>query len=226
MTNNIEGSAGLTAFQIGGEPSQLGEILSKDPSGTFYVLSCELQDMTNCTKAASGMVGYATGNFTSQFTTGSGMTPIGAGFMKKQPIYYVGLTSPKSLVTTEVQTARDQLVNLYYANKYYEQKSYQLVNGYPVPWDKTSYLYKNATALYSAAKKNVNILLDQDNTEIGVVDCWNTPDRCGDIADQINSQLAPIDLGFLSALQYAIPTGYVSIFLPSGDSISSWGLDI
>ena len=38
----IDGSVSISAYQLGGNPSQLARVLTKDAAGDFYVLTCSL----------------------------------------------------------------------------------------------------------------------------------------------------------------------------------------
>ncbi|XP_018016674.1 uncharacterized protein LOC108673369 [Hyalella azteca] len=81
---NITGAVMMQAFQVGGDPSQLSKIFSKDSSGKYYALTCSLTTMDDCVLAASGLLDYAKESFSTQFSfqnnTGLGLTPLGIAF--------------------------------------------------------------------------------------------------------------------------------------------------
>ena len=101
MDNELDGEVSVLAYQVGGDPSRLGNILKKDGNGTYYVISCSLQDMDSCSAAANGLLSYAESDFNSQFSfsDGKGISPLGAGYTQHHPIRYIGLTDPPSFVT-------------------------------------------------------------------------------------------------------------------------------
>jgi hypothetical protein len=55
----MSGEVEITAFQLGGEPSKLADILSKDPNNNYYGLTCRFSEMESCVKAADGLLSYA-----------------------------------------------------------------------------------------------------------------------------------------------------------------------
>src|SRR3989339_13967 len=224
--NNLSGSLIIEAYQKGGDPSQLSKILSKDPSGQYYALTCDLKNLGNCTQAANGLLDYATNNFSTQysFTTGQGLTPLGVGFSTYIPIRYIGLKEPASLVTPQVQKDRQKLSTDLDEYNYYQQKLYELLYGYPVAWDTTSTIYKNIQSLYQRSQNNIQVILNPSNPEQGGRGCYDTPDACDTVVNAIESKIVainPSDLSFLSQLQYAVPTEG-AYFYRVGDADTSW----
>lgn len=199
----ISGSVGMQAFQIGGNPSQLSYILNKDASGDYYALTCNIQDMENCIKAASGMLEYAKSNFTAQFSfqNNTGLTPLGAGFASYEPINYIGITPPVSLVNQTVIDSRNYLSDRLSENQYYQQKFDELINGYLVPWDVTSNIYTSSEALYKIAQSNIEILMNPDDPQTGGLGCFTFPDQCEAIVKTIEANLQPITASELSFLK-------------------------
>jgi hypothetical protein len=212
-TYGISGSVVMQAFQIGGDPSQLSYILNKDGNGNYYVLTCSLEAMSNCISAASGMLDYAKYNFTTQFSfeNNTGLTPLGTGFMAYEPIYYIGLTPPPSLVTPNVTEDRLTLANALLENQYYEQKFYQFLYGYPVVWNTTSSIYLSAQALFQKAQGNVAVLMSPSNPEAGGLGCFTFPDQCDTLTKTIQGNLVPInasDLNFFGEAKYILPSEF------------------
>ena len=65
--HSITGTLNLQVFQIGGTPSEITRVIkSKDPSGIYYVLKCNLQNPTACSYAATDLLDYASKSFPSQ----------------------------------------------------------------------------------------------------------------------------------------------------------------
>ncbi len=222
--SNIAGSLAMQAFQLGGDPSQLAHILSVDPSGDYYATSCSLAAMDKCIKAANGLLDYAKNNFQTQFSfkDGKGLTPLGVGFIHYVPIEFIGLHS-QSFVTPEVLEHRKQLASALQENQYYQQKFNGLVNGYIVPWNTMSNLFKVYDALLKQASTNVNRLMDIDPNQ-GPIGCYDFPYQCNSIYETIMSELKPItanNLTTLDAIRYAI---WFDIFVlyKNGDMPSSW----
>lgn len=213
----ISGSISMQAFQIGGDPSQLSKILNKNGNGDYYVLNCNLDAMNNCVSAASGMFDYAVNIFPTQFSfpSNSGLTPLGVGFATYQPIYYIGLTSPPSFVTTQVIYDRDFLAMKLDENQYYQQRTENLLNGYPVAWGVTSDLYRSLEKLHNTAQRNIEIIMRSSNPQEGGLGCYAFPDKCITITQDIIAKLVPItsnDLSVLKPLQYIMPADYVTFY--------------
>lgn len=203
---SIDGLVSMQAYQIGGYPSQLSKILNKDGNGDYYVLTCSLQNMDNCINAASGMLDYAVDNFPNQisFQNNTGLTPLGIGWASYQPIYYVGLTPPQSFVTPQVEESREILADNFVQMQYYLQRFENLQEGYPVLWNTASDLYKSINKLHDRARDNLDELLNIENPSQGSLGCYNTPDQCVTIKDNILANLNPFnnnDLVFLKGYE-------------------------
>lgn len=220
---------------MGGKPQQLSQILSKDANGDYYILRCDLKNMEKCVKTADGLLSYATDNYPNQISYsdgGKGLEPLGLGFAHYTPIRYIGLTPSDTLVTPQVQKVRLTLASIYKANQYYQEKAYQIMNGYPVQSQflKPSTLYANASLLYDIAKSNINILKPAQDADAGALGCFDYPDQCEMVAKSLQTSIKPItdsNLTFLEEIQYKylivpsnIPPGstLTSYFYPLGNS--------
>ncbi|KAK9501772.1 hypothetical protein O3M35_012443 [Rhynocoris fuscipes] len=219
----IAGSVIIQAFQIGGEPSQLSKILRKDTSGKYYALTCSLIAIDDCIKAASGLLDYAKDNFPAQisFKNNTGLTPLGIAFSQYNPIEYLGLTPPVSLVTKEVVQYRYELSDKLKESEYYIQKLYPFNNqGYPIELDNK--FMTSANSILSKARNNVHLLMQAHK---GAADCFNYPDKCKIIKSRIDSQLHNItksDLKFVDNIKYIIPTIGGMFYNTGLDSVTSW----
>lgn len=225
---NLQGSVSMQAYQIGGNPAELSNILSKSSNGDYYALSCDINNINNCQMAASGMLDYAKYNFTTQisFANNKGLTPLGLGYVEYLPIDYLGLHT-QSLVNQTVKDDRLQLAEALIENQYYVQKFHELVETYPVEWDTTSSIYQTSQNLYQQAQNNVNSIMSPNNPDQGALGCFDTPDQCNSITQNIQASLVPIngsDLGYLSQVMYYydVPTRTGNFIYPNGDSNNSW----
>jgi hypothetical protein len=213
---HIQGTVVMQAYQMGGEPSQLANILSKDINGDYYALSCSIQNMADCTNAANGLLNYAQSNFPGQFSVASntGLTPLGSGFVHYEPVRYLGLTPPPSLVNQTIINDRLALASALNENQYYEQKFDELLNGYPVAWDTNSNLYLTSQKLYNQAQNNIKTIIGSSNPHAGAIGCFDYPDECIEITGNIQAGLVPItasDLDFLDALK-KLDEGYCTFY--------------
>lgn len=217
----MDGRVSLTAYQQGGEPGQLSKILSKDPSGNFYINSCSITNMTACRNAASGLLNYASADFPNQFSVSAGLnlTTLGFGLYDTQPIQYIGLMPPKSLLDNATLNARLSVANTYSQQLCYQDKFYSLFHGYPVSWDTSSPFYHQMGATRNDVKSNIDVILGDQPSGKGLPDCYLTPDQCMGIIQAIQSGIQPVDFSFLQLLRYYF-RGHHAAFYYDG---SSWG---
>lgn len=222
----LKGQVTLQAYQVGGEPNELSQILSKDSSGSFYILTCDLQNMNACTSAASGLLSYAQGSFSSQFSFSpqNNIYSLNNKFDYK-PIAMFELNTPPSLVTPEVTAARTLLAEVYNANQYYQENLYNIQNGYPVALDTGSAFYTSMTNFSTVVNNNLNLLLSTaGDPTYQAINCYNLPQECVQTASNIMAKIGNItasDLGFLSAIQYIYPLANPhmnDILYPTGSS--------
>ena len=195
-TNNINATVAINAYQVGGKPERLAGILSKDPKGSYYALNCSMKDMTNCIKAAEGLLDYAssqgthtTNGFEKQFdlSQNENLEPFGIGFADTMDMELIGLDVPQTLVTPEVKQARENLGQDLKRNEYYENHLGAILNGYPVALD--SQYKEKLNALYTKAENNVSYLT---NPVTGGIQCFTKPYKCVEIAQEIESNLKQI----------------------------------
>eukprot|EP01059_Diplonema_ambulator_P019839 TRINITY_DN334_c0_g2_i3.p1 TRINITY_DN334_c0_g2~~TRINITY_DN334_c0_g2_i3.p1 ORF type:complete len:542 (+),score=217.08 TRINITY_DN334_c0_g2_i3:52-1626(+) len=223
---SFSGRVEMSAFQAGGKPENLAGILSKDSSQQYYVLTCSFGNMADCQQAANGLLTYATQNFSTQFSfdPNQGLSYLGEGFYTYEPAQYIGLTMPPSLVTPQVTTARQNLATALRENEYYLQSLYPLTASYAVEWDQSSDTFRNITSAYKTADGNLDIILGYNNPEQGAKGCFDLPDQCVALSQNIIASLAPVTpyLGFLPGIQYILPVGVrtaddmLAAFYPNG----------
>lgn len=211
---NVHGTVIIQAYQKGGNPAELSKILAKDPGGIFYALSCDLQHMDNCVKAANGLLTYAVDNFPKQisFNPDKGLVPLGSGFIHHDPISEYGLTPPPSLVTKEVLDDRAYLANALKENQYYQQKLDSLLNGYPVQWATNYDMYKSLVKLYKTATNNIDTITVPASPDDGALKCYNHPELCEATTQSIKEEIQQItetDLKVLDPLRYIVYPNFI-----------------
>lgn len=208
---NMQGIVIMQAYQKGGNPAELSKILTRDSRGTYYALSCDIQHMDNCVKAASGLLNYAVEYFPQQisFNPDKGLVPLGTGFLKHDPITEYGLTPPPSLVNKEVVETRNQLANLLNENQFYKQKLEMLMNGY-IEWDKKEPMYKTIVDLHKIAVDNIDHITLPNNPDDGAIKCYNHPTFCKEVVNSIRKEIKPIapQLGFMNDLATIVSMDY------------------
>ena len=223
----IGGSISMQAFQKGGDPTKLGNILTTDASGGYFVLTCSFSDMDACTSAAGGMLDYAQKDFQTQFslTNATNLEPLGLGFTEYLPIEYFGLTMPKSLVDADVTANRASLGAMLKENQFYANMIGQFVDAYPGHWQEGSSLLNSLKKSYNQAKTNIAVLMSPGNPQSGAAGCWDTPNQCASLYSSISSTIKTIvyeDLTWLPEVQYTIDTVAGTLY-KIGDDATSWG---
>ncbi|AIT10129.1 hypothetical protein LO80_09195 [Candidatus Francisella endociliophora] len=227
--NNIDGKVSISAYQIGGKPERLAEILSKDPDkGGYYALTCSMQNMDRCIKAAEGVLDYAgskethaTDGFSKQYdlSKDENLEPFGIAFADTMDIELIGLDEPDTLVTPQVKEARKKLENDLKENEYYKEHLGAIINGYPVKLDDQ---YKEKLEdLYTKADDNVNTLT---NPVSGGIQCFTKPYKCISVAQDLESKLKPITdeeiTDSLESIKYNIKSNsnrwLPGLFVPNG----------
>lgn len=208
--NDVTGTIKLRAFQRGGTPSDLGEIMG----GSENLVQCSLSDMTACNTAVENMLNYATQEFPGQFS----MAPpnrdldlFGLAFTYSLPATRLGLTMPDSLVDPAMTVTRKQLENWLSESQYYSDMIGRIINYYPVPWQKESYLYASIEASYKKATANIEALMSYDDPQSGALGCWMTPSKCASINLSISSAINYID--------YHSDFGWVNNLFSYGNSL-------
>ena len=112
----------LQVFQVGGKPSEIAKVIqSKDPSGIYYILKCNIQNQTACSKTVSDLLDYSSKNFPTQidFQKDTGFDTSGTNTIKYTSASYFGVKLAPSYVTQDVQDHRKLLADSYLLNKYY-----------------------------------------------------------------------------------------------------------
>lgn len=223
---NMHGTVSIQAYQKGGQPNQLSKIIdAKDPSGKYYILTCDLQNMDACAHAAGGLYDYAGGSLPTDFPqqvsydggAGKGLVPLGTGWLTHTSIAALGLAPPASLVTDEVKANREYLADVFKENQYYQQKLHELLYGYPVKWNTDSDIYKGITALSPRVDSNVDAILPPGDPEDGALACYdnlypNDPHNCSVATKAIKNYLitdkhgiTADDVKFLDVMKTAYP---------------------
>lgn len=207
----ISGLVALHALQIGGEPTQLTQILNHN------VLTCNITAMEDCLQTAKTLLAYAK-DFGNQIKNNTNFEPL--GMATYHPVKWIGLIPPASLVTAEVKKYRQELANLLRVNEYYTEKLYSLGKGYPVELDVA--FVENANYILTKTDRNMRILMDP---QMGAVGCFNEPDRCKDVRDYVYSNIQHVsseDLSFMKNMKYRVAVSYGFLYNTGGETEKSW----
>lgn len=192
------GNISVVAFQIGGNPLRLGQILGA-PSGSEQapLLSCNLDNLSACQQAINQILTYASqptdDNFPAQFMQDDPQSPVGPGIIENILQNYstvVPIKIASSWVTTEITAARKRLSQVYEQTIQQADEVNALIN------ENIPLSDEYATKL-AALKNNVdenNSLLNDAGTA-----CYEGDlSRCLPVDTEVEKKLSPIDLSFFA----------------------------
>lgn len=192
--NKISAKVKIHAFQIGGEPSHLTNILSSS------IVECSINEIDKCITTAKKLLDYAK-DFGKQIENHEVFDALGTADYR--PIERIGLDSSLSWVTPKVENYRRELSTNLKENQYYIEKLHSFYNGYPVKLDNV--FFENANVILTKANDNIRTLMD---SLTGAIGCYNEPENCEKIKAKIDDKLENItnsDLKFLENMKCTIP---------------------
>lgn len=199
----MSGKVSIKAYQEGGEPSRLPEILGRDAEGNYYVLSCDLNAMSNCKSAANSILDYARNSFPSQvsFTTGAGLTTFQDSLFEYSSIQFIGLSLPVSFVD-----GGESLNRLKFANDYVKYSSYNKQLSHLQ--SKYYSLIESDSDYKSSFLQTLNVVND-NLAKIAVegLNCYNDPRSCKDVERVI----LPVEDNKLKLLDKTLENKYYSL---------------
>ncbi|MCT4635259.1 MAG: hypothetical protein N4A31_03300 [Rickettsiales bacterium] len=219
------GKISIIAYQKGGIPSELANILDKSSEGDYYSISCSLQDMDACVDTANSMLDYAYSDFSTQFsvdgTNSQNITVLGDGQYEYTPTYRYDLPV-ESIVTPAIIHERVKMSEILDENQnYYKPLSDSLLKTYPVEWSTSSENYAAAKSLNDDVKNNVDVILDPVNGEI---QCFYVPESCLKTGAVIQKNINPVtesNLSFLEDIKYYFLSEQWGAFVWDGDEWES-----
>ena len=190
----------LTAFQLGGDPSQLSKIFSTVSDGTNHIFECSVDSIESCSDFAKSVLNYAQNDFTSQFIVNAD-SYVGLGLKTATfiPVEQLGLHW-QTLVTEDIKNYRKRLIKTLKEQEYYEYNLNRLLKDYPVDLDPE---FKNkCNGLLDKINNNLKSL---KNPLTGAGTCWTDMDNCSKNAAVIYEKLYSVtskDLEHLKPIQY------------------------
>lgn len=201
--NLMSGKVSIKAYQEGGDPSKLLEILEKDVYG--YTLSCDLNSLTTCKDAANSILNYAEQDFPSQisFVTGTGLITFQDSFFKYNSIEYIGLSQPISYVGGEELLNRLKFANEFIKYCSYDNQLNHMQSKYYNIMDSDPILKDNFLQAETLVKDNLIKITDPLN---GGLICYNDPRKCKDV----ESIISKIDDNELKLIDKTLENYYYS----------------
>jgi hypothetical protein len=194
QTVKSSGHVAVIAFQIGGDPLKLGQILGAAAgSQQAPLLDCELNNLDACKQVINQVLAYASqsgsDNFPAQFAHDDPQSPTGPGVIQNILQNYAAVVPIKvgpSLVTQEIMDARTRLSKLYEKSIQQANEIYAMVdNNIPLSPDYAEKL----VALKSNVENNNDLL-----SKAGVSCYEDDLSRCLSAEKATQEKLLPIDL--------------------------------
>ncbi|MEQ9115651.1 MAG: hypothetical protein RLN62_02535 [Rickettsiales bacterium] len=182
----LEGSVQLTAFQQGGDPSQLAKTFNKDPSGGYYITSCSLKDLDACQGVVNGILSYAQNNIPGQSQSPSPLN------YQMIDLGDLGITTGNTTVTPEVEAARVLLGGVYLIQSVQKAQADHIISS---PYAQYIPILDQVKTIDSNLDYNLDIMQD-DKT--GIAACYTSPPTCPTTAATIMSELKSIDTNTLA----------------------------
>ncbi len=116
-TSNKNGWMKISGFQLGGDPTKLGKIISGQDSQALPIASCSFDNLEKCKQALNNVITYATSttgdNFLNQIKNDDPSSHINAATTDfvLEDYLHLGITYPYlSKITPDIDAARKQLV--------------------------------------------------------------------------------------------------------------------
>lgn len=76
--SKAKGTIEISAYQLGGDPSELPKIFAKKIGSGYYVTSCDLENWKNCQEAIDNIIQYAQTNLSKQIKSNGSEKPQGS----------------------------------------------------------------------------------------------------------------------------------------------------
>lgn len=196
--HHISGQLEVSALQIGGDVSALAKIFSQGPD-PYAVTACSLEDLNSCQKTITGVLAYAANAFPEQINFQNG-TVLGSASSQGytfMPFTNLGLNVGKSIITPAIEAAREELGDLYLDI----QKKQVFINHIIESSIFNSFFNPIKDGIKKAADNiNYNIKL-LDNPDSGVMGCYNSPQNCTEVLNELNQKFFPVDENLIKLVE-------------------------
>lgn len=181
---DLSGTVEMSAYQIGGNPSQLPKIFNKK-GDDYYILSCSFAEFDDCKEAAAGILEYAQNNLSNQTQNGSAIS------WELVELEDLGINVGSTVITPQIKAARDELGSIYQNMTFASSIANHVVQS-----KYSSYIPDIELFQETAANISTNLAILQDPTT-GVATCYTQPLNCTSAASQIESSLSFVNMTML-----------------------------
>lgn len=190
---NAQGVIEVSAYQLGGDPSQLPYIFSQKTDDGYFITNCNLSDIKSCKAVINGVILYAQSSFSGQIRDSGGGPPTGKLAVVGEPVLetYANKFSlqPAPPLDPNIVTTRLDL-----ANEYATLNTNKKFIDHYIDSPSSNYFTPAAAALLHDMQTKLNwnwSLFDQ----FGAIQCYQPGEeqQCFTIFENVKKYSKPID---------------------------------
>jgi len=189
---NLQASIEVSAFQIGGDPSQIAKIFT-EPCGPHYcITSCSFTDLSACQGIIDGIIKYAATDFPNQINFQGGQILGDAAVRGSVPMNFteLELNVGPSILNSTIIDARKELGAMYNNFTEYQTTLDHILTKLPISSFLDSGVKKDLEQEQANVGTNINLLQDPTN---GAINCYFAPKNCPSILASLQQNLKPLN---------------------------------
>jgi hypothetical protein len=196
---DLSGSFEISAFQLGGDPTQLAKLFNSTRGEPYFVSSCSLSNLNACNGIVDSILNYAANAFPSQidFKNGTVLGHANATGWTMMDVSEFGLNAGVSVLTSDIIAARTALGDLYKAQQANSTFVKHLL-ATPFVNSMTADTVRNLRVANTALDANLALL--SNTTVDGPLGCYMEPVNCPAIKQNLLAKVTPVDTGFLDQM--------------------------
>ena len=219
--HNIHGELEVSAYQQGGTPESLSNILSGGSKKGYFTNSCTLANIDQCEKILDSIVSYARDDFSKQLKVDSNGNASNAYPVAQSVDEYTkfGIKVGPSLVSEDVRTARKNLGKQYDLAVNVNDISQRILKAhYGQVFTLTT--RNGLSKAVSDSHDNIELLTEKDH---GIVVCFNDIPNCVSTSKTLLGSLTDLSVPFIDqfrqAYQFTDDNNQAGYALPAGEHI-------
>jgi hypothetical protein len=209
----LSGNVNLIAYQAGGNPSELAEILTQDANG-YYITQCALTNLPACQQVVEGIMSYSANSFANQVNITEGGVPENAAPLGYTYLPYtiLGLNPSETILNEEINEARTWLADTYNTL----QSQLVFVSHIATSWVNKYFSTEIATALQETINNIINNIDLVEDPNTGAITCYLVPTNCVSTTNTIQSNFYQVN----EALIASFNTAYNLVYAGSNTAIT------
>lgn len=208
-SSKAKGLIEVSAYQLGGDPSELSNIFAKKTDGGYYITSCDLDHWQDCQGAIDAIINYAQINFSKQIKPSNvGEKPVGNLVVVGPP--FLNTYSSKFLIASPRPLDQTILESRFALAKLYNDiQIKKIFFDHFIASPAASYFtpgaYKLIKDIQSSLDWNLSLF-----SQFSAISCYLPGEeaKCPKIAADIQQYSKPLDQ---QAISYYQDNGFVSL---------------